>query len=31
VPSVGWIRIRQSQAIEFATKSATFKRTAAGH
>jgi putative transposase len=31
VPSVGWIRIRQSQAIEFATKSATFKRTAVGH
>ena len=31
VPSIGWIRIRQSQAIEFATKSATFKRTAVGH
>jgi putative transposase len=31
VPSVGWIRIRQSRAIEFATKSATFKRTAVGH
>ena len=25
------VRIRQSQAIELATKSATFKRTAAGH
>ena len=31
VPSVGWVRIRQSQAIEFPTKSATFKRSAAGH
>ena len=31
VPSMGWIRIRQSQAIELATKSATFKRTAVGH
>jgi putative transposase len=30
-PSVGWIKIRQSQAIELATKSATFKRTAVGH
>ena len=30
VPSVGWVRIRQSQAIEFTTKSATFKRSAAG-
>jgi putative transposase len=31
VPSVGWIRIRQSQAIDFPTKSATFKRSAIGH
>ena len=31
VPSVGWIRIRQSQAIEFATKSASFKRSAVGY
>ena len=31
VPSVGWARIRQSQAIEFTTKSATFKGSAAGH
>ena len=31
MPSVGWVRIRQSQAIELATKSATFKRTASGH
>lgn len=31
VPSVGWIRIRQSQAIEFATKSAIFKRSAIGY
>ena len=30
VPSVGWIRIRQSQAIEIATKRATFKRSAVG-
>lgn len=31
VPSIGRVRIRQSQAIELATKSATFKRTAVGH
>lgn len=31
VPSIGWVRVRQSQAIEFATKSATFKRTAVGN
>ena len=30
IPSIGRVRIRQSQAIELATKSATFKRTAAG-
>ena len=31
IPSIGRVRIRQSQAIELATKSATIKRTAAGH
>ena len=31
VPSIGRVRIRQSQAIDLATKSATFKRTAVGH
>jgi putative transposase len=31
VPKVGWVRIRQSQAIEGQTKSATFKRDACGH
>jgi putative transposase len=31
VPKVGLVRIRQSQAVEGATKSATFKRNACGH
>src|SRR5215468_9420617 len=31
VPSIGRIRVRQSQAIELPTRSATFKRTAVGH
>jgi putative transposase len=31
VPSIGRIRIRQSEAIDLATKSASFKRTAVGH
>ena len=31
VPSIGRVRIRQSQAIELPTKSASFKRTAVGH
>jgi putative transposase len=31
VPKIGWVRIRQSQKIEGATKSATFKRDACGH
>ena len=30
VPTLGWIKIRQSEEIEFPTKSATFKRTATG-
>lgn len=30
-PKIGWIKIRQSQEIEGATKSATFKRTADDH
>ena len=30
VPKVGWVKITQSQEIEGTTKSATFKRTAAG-
>lgn len=30
-PKIGWIRIRQSQAVEGETKSATFKRDACGH
>jgi len=30
VPSIGRVRIRQSQATELPTKSATFKRTAVG-
>ncbi len=29
-PKVGWIKVRQSQAIEGETKSATFKRDACG-
>ena len=29
-PKIGWIRIRQSQDVEDATKSATFKRNACG-
>ena len=31
VPKVGWVRIRQSQAVDVTTKSATFKRDADGH
>src|SRR5499427_4849434 len=31
VPSIGRVRIRQSQTIALPTKSATFKRTAVGH
>jgi putative transposase len=31
VPKIGWIRIRQSQPVEGATKSATFRRDACGH
>jgi putative transposase len=31
VPKVGWVRIRQSRAIDGGTKSATFKRDACGH
>ncbi len=31
VPKVGWVRIRQSQGVEGATGSATFKRDACGH
>lgn len=31
VPKVGWIRIRQSQTIDYPTKSATFKRDACGN
>src|ERR687897_1562365 len=31
VPKVGWVRIRQSRAVEGTTKSATFKRDACGH
>ena len=30
VPKVGWVRIRQSRAVEGTTKSATFKRDACG-
>jgi len=30
VPTLGWIKIRQSEEIEFPTRSATFKRTATG-
>jgi putative transposase len=30
VPKLGWVKVRQSQAIEGETKSATFKRTATG-
>lgn len=30
VPKIGWVRIRQSQAIDGTTKSATFKRDACG-
>ena len=30
VPTLGWIRIRQSRTIDSPTKSATFKRTATG-
>jgi putative transposase len=31
VPKVGWVRIRQSRALEGSVKSATFKRDACGH
>jgi putative transposase len=31
VPKVGWVRIRQSREVEGKTRSATFKRDAAGH
>jgi putative transposase len=31
IPSIGWVKIRQSQKIDLPTKSATFKRTAVGH
>lgn len=31
VPKVGWVRVRQSQAVEGKTKSATFRRDALGH
>jgi putative transposase len=31
VPKIGWVRIRQSREVEGTTKSATFKRDAAGH
>jgi putative transposase len=31
IPKVGWVRIRQSRAVEGTTKSATFKRDACGH
>ena len=31
VPKIGWVRIRQSQPVEGATKSATFRRDACGH
>ena len=31
LPAIGRVRIRQSQAIELPTRSATFKRTAVGH
>lgn len=30
-PKVGWVKIRQSQAIDDTTKSATFKQDACGH
>src|SRR5215469_3376462 len=30
VPKLGWVKVRQSQAIDGQTKSATFKRTATG-
>ena len=30
VPKLGWVKVRQSQEIDGATKSATFKRTATG-
>jgi putative transposase len=31
VPKAGWVRVRQSQAVDAETKSATFKRDACGH
>lgn len=31
VPKVGWLRLRKSQEVDGATKSATFKREADGH
>lgn len=31
IPKIGWVRIRQSQAVEGETKSVTFKRDALGH
>lgn len=31
VPKIGWVRIRQSREVEGKTKSAAFKRDAAGH
>ncbi len=31
VPKIGWVRIRQSRAVEGKPKSATFKRDACGH
>src|SRR5262249_27248150 len=31
VPKVGWVRIRQTDAIDTPTKSATFKQDALGH
>ncbi len=31
VPKIGWVRIFQSQNVDCATKSATFKRDACGH
>ncbi|NJK43754.1 MAG: IS200/IS605 family element transposase accessory protein TnpB [Pleurocapsa sp. SU_196_0] len=31
VPKIGWVRIYQSQSVDWLTKSATFKRDACGH
>lgn len=31
IPKIGWVRIHQSQTIDGATKSATFKRDSLGH